>query len=672
MNNAVVEEFREDFGQGLRGHAGDRRRHGQPAERVLRARSPDRIRFGAEVHAIDQDADSVTVHFKTEAGRYSVTRRLRDRHAPVLGAAPGRGHDAVLAREAARDPAAQLLGLDEDPVPGPRADLGDRRRHLRRRDRHRPADPAHELPDARPRRRPRGVLLASYTWVQDAARWGAMDEETRLEEALEDVAKIHPRIREVYEVGASHAWYDDRFANGAFALFEAGQQTAAPGGHRQARGPDPLRGRALLAVPRLDPGRARVRDPGRAGDPRGARGRRRAARLTAGPAVMTGSPAGAPSGTASPAATRRRAASSSGRGSAARRGRRRCRSAGGSSRTRPAGPPATASPSRGPRRDWTVSVDIGGLAAGHALRLRLRGRRASSPTQGRTRTLPDGDAALDPLRAGLVREVQRRPLQRLRAARRARTTSHFILHLGDWIYEASQTPPASQTREPGHRAAVRPAPRVPDARRLPAPLRPVPARPRRPGDQRRAPDHRDGRRPRVRRRRVARRRDRAQARARRAVGGAPGGGVPGPRGVAARSAARIPADPERVFRSVPIGSLAELFLLDTRTRRDEPVPPPEMFRAGPHGARAGPEGVAARRRWRARRRAGGCSATRRSWRAPGTTRCPEFVAARAREGQAHRPRRDRARTTTSGTATRPSGASCSAGSATCRSRTSSS
>ena len=40
-----------------------------------------------------------------------------------------------------------------------------------------------------------------------------------------------------------------------------------------------------------------------------------------------------------------------------------------------------------------------------------------------------------------------------------------------------------------------------------------------------------------------------------------------------------PSDPERVFRSVRIGSLAELFLIDTRTRRDEPVPPPEMSRA---------------------------------------------------------------------------------------------
>ena len=71
----------------------------------------------------------------------------------------------------------------------------------------------------------RGVLLASYTWGQDALRWGAMDEETRLEEAIEDVSKLHPRIRDVYEVGASHAWYDDRWASGAFALFEPGQQT---------------------------------------------------------------------------------------------------------------------------------------------------------------------------------------------------------------------------------------------------------------------------------------------------------------------------------------------------------------------------------------------------------------------------------------------------------------
>jgi alkaline phosphatase D len=37
-----------------------------------------------------------------------------------------------------------------------------------------------------------------------------------------------------------------------------------------------------------------------------------------------------------------------------------------------------------------------------------------------------------------------------------------------------------------------------------------------------------------------------------------------------------PLDPTRVFRSVPVGDLAEIFLIDTRTRRDEPIAPPAM------------------------------------------------------------------------------------------------
>src|SRR5262249_10019318 len=37
-----------------------------------------------------------------------------------------------------------------------------------------------------------------------------------------------------------------------------------------------------------------------------------------------------------------------------------------------------------------------------------------------------------------------------------------------------------------------------------------------------------------------------------------------------------PADLSRVFREVSFGDLADLFLIDTRTRRDAPVGPPEM------------------------------------------------------------------------------------------------
>jgi alkaline phosphatase D len=40
------------------------------------------------------------------------------------------------------------------------------------------------------------------------------------------------------------------------------------------------------------------------------------------------------------------------------------------------------------------------------------------------------------------------------------------------------------------------------------------------------------------------------------------------------------ASPERVYRSIRIGGLAELFMLDTRTRRDEPVPPPASGKKG--------------------------------------------------------------------------------------------
>jgi len=83
----------------------------------------------------------------------------------------------------------------------------------------------------------RGVLLASYTWSEDAQRWGSLFHRDRIEEALEDVAQIHPQVLEEFEVGASWMWHDDEFAGGAFALFDPEQQTLlhqqiiAPEGH---------------------------------------------------------------------------------------------------------------------------------------------------------------------------------------------------------------------------------------------------------------------------------------------------------------------------------------------------------------------------------------------------------------------------------------------------------
>ena len=223
INNAVIEEFREDFGKAYE----DMQEIVGGSDNLPNAfyrEIPDRIRFGAEVHAIDQDTDSVTVHFKTESGRYSVTGDYAIvtipfsvlRQVEVLTPFSHEKQRAIrqLNYSASTKVLFQVrerIWETDDGIYGGATvtDLPIRRMN-------------YPTPDPTTSR---GILLASYTWDQDAARWGAMDEETRLEEALDDVAKIHPRIREVYEVGASHAWYDDRFANGAFALFEAGQQT---------------------------------------------------------------------------------------------------------------------------------------------------------------------------------------------------------------------------------------------------------------------------------------------------------------------------------------------------------------------------------------------------------------------------------------------------------------
>jgi len=185
---------------------------------------PDAIRFGTEVHAIDQDVDSVTVHVKTEAGRYSVTG---DYAIVTLPFSVLRTVEVMTPFSREKQRAIRQLGY----AASTKILFQVRERIWEQQDGIYGGATVTDLPIRRmnyPTPDPttsRGVLLASYTWDQDAARWGAMDEETRLEEALDDVAKIHPRIREVYEVGASYAWYNDRFANGAFAMFEAGQQS---------------------------------------------------------------------------------------------------------------------------------------------------------------------------------------------------------------------------------------------------------------------------------------------------------------------------------------------------------------------------------------------------------------------------------------------------------------
>jgi monoamine oxidase len=69
----------------------------------------------------------------------------------------------------------------------------------------------------------RGTLVASYSWAEDAQRWGSLSHADRVADALEDLSQIHPQVLEEFEIGASKMWHEDEFACGAFALFEPGQ-----------------------------------------------------------------------------------------------------------------------------------------------------------------------------------------------------------------------------------------------------------------------------------------------------------------------------------------------------------------------------------------------------------------------------------------------------------------
>jgi monoamine oxidase len=184
----------------------------------------DRIRFGARMVALDQDADSACVHCHTAAGRM----RLQGDHAIVTTPFPVLRHVEMVKplslpkRRAIRqlhyDASAKILFQcrrrfwEEDEGifgGGTVTDLAIRNMFY---------------PEAG-RETGRGVLLASYTWSEDAQRWGSLSPEERIVQALENVAVIHPQIREEFEVGASKMWHDDPFAGGAFALFEPEQQT---------------------------------------------------------------------------------------------------------------------------------------------------------------------------------------------------------------------------------------------------------------------------------------------------------------------------------------------------------------------------------------------------------------------------------------------------------------
>lgn len=184
----------------------------------------NRIRFGAKMIAIDQSPDNVTIHYETGAGRDQVSGDYAIitipfsvlRHVEVLKPFSSGKQRAI--RQIHYDASAKVFlqarrrfWEEDDGIfgGGSVTDLAIRNCYY----------PDHG------RETGRGVILASYTWADDAQRWGSLYPEDRLTQAIEDVAVIHPQILKEYETGASKMWHDDEFAGGAFALFDPEQFT---------------------------------------------------------------------------------------------------------------------------------------------------------------------------------------------------------------------------------------------------------------------------------------------------------------------------------------------------------------------------------------------------------------------------------------------------------------
>jgi monoamine oxidase len=184
----------------------------------------DAVRFGAKVVALDQTPEHVIVHYQTLAGRFQAEGdyAILTVPFPVL-----RHVEALKPFSHAKRRAVRQLHYDASA----KIFFQCRRRFWEIDDGIFGGGTLTDLPirnlyyAEHGRETGRGILLASYTWSEDAQRWGSLAPADRLHQALENVAVIHPQVTHEYEAGASWMWHDDEFAGGAFALFDPGQQT---------------------------------------------------------------------------------------------------------------------------------------------------------------------------------------------------------------------------------------------------------------------------------------------------------------------------------------------------------------------------------------------------------------------------------------------------------------
>jgi len=201
------------------------------ADALPNAFAPDlmqAIRLGAEVHAIDQSADSVTVHYKESTG-YSQSVTADEciltvpfnllRHMEIQGLDAnkwytirnvyyGRAHKIFMQFSERWWQTKYQISHGVTVT-----DLAIRN--------------VVYTPAGQDERFDKGVIIASYAWGQDSMAYSMLTEKQRITQALQDLCKIHPEARDSFEFGISHDWSLDPYAGGIGPLFRPHEMSSS-------------------------------------------------------------------------------------------------------------------------------------------------------------------------------------------------------------------------------------------------------------------------------------------------------------------------------------------------------------------------------------------------------------------------------------------------------------
>jgi monoamine oxidase len=186
------------------------------------------IRLGAKVHAIEQRADSVTVHFKDSTG-YSQSITADEciltipfnllRHMEIQGLDPNKWYTI---RNVYYGRAHKIFMQFSDRWWQTKYQIshGVTVTDLAIRN-------VVYTPAGQDESLPKGVLIVSYAWGQDSMAYSMLTEKQRITQALQDLTKIHPEARDTFEFGVSHDWSLDQYAGGIGPLFRPHEMSSS-------------------------------------------------------------------------------------------------------------------------------------------------------------------------------------------------------------------------------------------------------------------------------------------------------------------------------------------------------------------------------------------------------------------------------------------------------------